>query len=92
MGFAHLVNIDATVEAFKAKYNIPWDVFIEYCIEGNIEDQRVPRAIFIPLMAILEGGVRFPLDPLLLGTLGFMGSALTSVYSTFIGWSAAIAG
>ena len=29
------------------------------------------RVIFVPLMAILEGGVRFLLDPLLLGTLRF---------------------
>lgn len=32
---------------------------------------KVLRVIFIPLMAVLEGGVRFPLDPLLLGTLRF---------------------
>ena len=45
----------------------------------------MPRAIFIPLIAVLEGGARIPLDLLLLGTLGFMGSASTNVYSTFIG-------
>ena len=71
MGFSHLVNIDAIVEAFKAKYNIPQDVHIEYCPEGDIEDIRVLRVIFIPLMVVLEGVVRFPLDPLLLGTLRF---------------------
>ena len=76
MGFAHLVNIDAIVEAFKARYNIPQDVHIEYCLEGDIEDMRVPRVIFIPLMVVLEGGVRFPLDPLLLGTLRFYGLSL----------------
>ena len=59
------------MEAFKAKYNIPQDVFIEYCPKGNIEDQKVLRVIFIPLMFVLEGGVRFPLDLLLLGTLRF---------------------
>lgn len=29
--------------------------------------------VFFPLMAILEGGVRFPLDPLILGILRFYG-------------------
>ena len=85
MGFDHLVNTEATIEAFKAKYNIPRDVFIEHYQKGNIKDQRVRRLILIPLMANLEGGVRFPLDPLLLGTLRFYGLAPTSVYLTFIG-------
>ena len=71
MGFAYLVNIVATIKAFKAKYNISQDVFFEYCPEGDIEDERMPRVIFVPLMAILEGEVRFLLDPLLLGTLRF---------------------
>ena len=64
MGFAHLVNINTVVEAFKARYNIPQDAHIEYQSEGDIESMRVPRVIFIPLMVVLEGGVRFPLDPL----------------------------
>ena len=45
----------------------------------------MPRAIFIPLIAVLEGGARIPLDPLLLGTLGFMGLTSTNVYLNFIG-------
>ena len=76
MGFAHLDNTDAAIEAFKAKYHIPWNVFIEYCPKGNLEDQKVPRVIFIPLMAVLDGGVRFLLDPLLIGTFRFYGLSL----------------
>ena len=64
MGFAHLVNINTVAEAFKAKYNIPQDAHIKYQSEGDTESMRVPRVIFIPLMVVLEGGVRFPLDPL----------------------------
>ena len=73
MGFAHLVNTDATVEAFKSKYNIPRDVFIEHYQEWNIKDKRVQMVIFIPLMANLEGSVRFVLESLLLGALRFYG-------------------
>jgi len=76
MGFAHLVRNDTSIKAFKAKYDIPPDVFIEYYLEGNIEGQRVLRVIFIPLMFVLEGGVRFPLDLLLLRTLRFYGLTL----------------
>ena len=57
MGFAHLVNIDTAVETFKARYNIPQDVHIKYCLEGDIEDKRVPRVIFIPLMAVTRYGL-----------------------------------
>lgn len=91
MGFAHLLKNAAVVEVFKAKCNISQDIFIEYFLEGNIEDQRVSRVVFIPLMAVLEGKVRFLLNPLLLGTLGFTGSASTSVYPIFIGWLAVLA-
>ena len=73
MGFSHLVNIAAAVKVFKAKYNISRDIFIEYFSKGNIEDRRVSRVVFIPLMAILKGRVRFLLNPLLLGTLKFYG-------------------
>lgn len=59
MGFAHLVRNDTAIEAINPKYNIPRDVFIEYYPEGNIEDYRVPKVIFIPLITVLEGGVRF---------------------------------
>ena len=38
-----------------------------------MEDKRMPKVIFIPFMAIPEGGVRFPLDPFLLRTFNFYG-------------------
>lgn len=66
----------AAVTAFKVQFNILGDVDIEYCPEENIEDQWLLRVIFIPLMAVLEGGVRFPLDPFLLRTLSFYGTCL----------------
>lgn len=82
-GFAHLVNTDATTEAFKARYNIPQVLHIEYCPEGDIEDERLPRVLFIPLMVVLEGGLRFPLDSLLLGTFRFYGLSLDQCLPNF---------
>lgn len=46
---------------------------ISYCHEGDIEDQRFSHVVFFPLMLILEGDVRFPVDPLLLRTHSFYG-------------------
>ena len=73
MGFVYLLNFDAAVVAFETRFNIPQDIQIEYYPRGNIENDRRPRAVFLPLMAILEGGIRFPVDPLLLKTLSFYG-------------------
>ena len=71
MGFSHLLKIEATLATFRAIFNIPLDVDIAYYHEGSIENDRHPHVVFFPLMAILEGGVRFHVDPLLLRTLRF---------------------
>lgn len=63
MGFSHLVNIDATIVAFKAMFYIPLDVQIQYYPEGDIENDRLLRVIFIPIMSVLKCGIRFSLDP-----------------------------
>ena len=71
MDFSYLLKTRANVESFNVRFNIPLDVDISYCQEGDIKDQRLPHVVFFPLMSILEGGVRFPVDPLLLRTLSF---------------------
>lgn len=75
-GFAHLLRTDATVAAFRARFNIPPDVNSEFCPKGNKENDMLPRIVFFPLMAILKGVVKFPIDPLLLRTLSFYGLSL----------------
>lgn len=71
MSFAYLLKTRESIESFRVKYNIPCNVEISYCHEGDIEDHRLPHVVFFPLMSILEGGVRFQVDPLLLKTLSF---------------------
>ena len=71
MVFVYLLNFDAVVVAFETRFNIPQDIQIEYYPRGNIENDRRPRVVFLPLVGIFEGGVRFPVDPLLLRTLSF---------------------
>ena len=65
MGFSHLLNTEASLTNFRATYGVPKDVEVVYCYEGNITLKRHPQVVFFffPLMAILEGGVRFPVDP-----------------------------
>ena len=85
MGFSYLLNINVDVESFKSRFNIPCDVNISYCHEGDIEDQRLPHVVFFPLMSRLEGGVRFSVDPFLLRTLSFYGFSPDQCLPNFYG-------
>ena len=78
MGYSHLLTFEASLTNFRAVYDVPRDVDIAYCHEDDIAFQRCsnPNVIFFHLMAILEGKVRFPIDPLILNTLRFYGLCL----------------
>ena len=75
MGFSHLLSSEATLATFRAAYNVPEDVDIAHCHEGDFDIQRLrgSNTVFFPLIAILEGGVRFPIDPLIISTIRFYG-------------------
>ena len=75
MGYSHLFASEASLANFRAVYDVLGDVDIAYCHESDIALQRHsnPNVVFFPLIAILEGGVRFPVDPLILSTLMFYG-------------------
>lgn len=73
MGFSHLLRTEAALADFRARFAIPLDVDIASCHEDNIALEQCPQVVFFPLMSILEGGVRFPIDPLILRTLRFYG-------------------
>ena len=75
MGYSHLLASNASLATFRAVYGIPGDVDITYCHQGDIEIQRLcgSNTVFFSFMSILEGGIRFPVDPLVIGTLKFYG-------------------
>ena len=83
MGFSHLLNTEASLANFKAVYDIPGDVEVAYCHKGDIALQQRPHVVFFPLMAILEGGVRFPVDLRILNTLRFYGLCLDQLPPNF---------
>ena len=78
MEFSHLLSTEASLANFREAFNIPRDVDVAYCHEGDIALHRRSgsNTAFFPLMAILEGGIRFPVDPLLPSTLRFYGLCL----------------
>ena len=85
MGYSHLLSSEASLATFRATYGVPEDVDIAYCHQGDIEIQRRcgTNTIFFLLMSILEGGIRFPVDPLVIGTLRFYGLYLDQLPPNF---------
>ena len=73
MGYAFLSDTAASLATFRQKFDIPDDVEVAYCHESKIALHRGRGTTFFPLMGILEGGVRFPVDPLLVNTLRYYG-------------------
>ena len=61
--------------SFRATYNVLKDIDIAYCHKGDIDLHRRTdiNTVFFTLMAILYSGVRFLVDPLIVGTLRFYG-------------------
>ena len=55
MGFSHLLNTNADIEAFKTKFDIPHDVHIAYYHKGDIEDQRLLWVVFFSFNGHTEG-------------------------------------
>ena len=85
MGYSYLLSSEASLASFRAAYNVPRDVDIAYCHEGDIDLRRRTgvNTVLFPLMAILEGGVRFLVDPLIIGTLRLYGLCLDQLPPNF---------
>ena len=83
MGYAYLLNIEASLVTFRQDYSVPDDVEVAYCHESEIILHRGANTAFFPLMSILEGGVRFPIDPLLLDTLRYYGLSPDQLHLNF---------
>ena len=73
MGYSYLLEAPAALATFRRKFDILGDVDVTYCHESKIALHRGEHTAIFPLMEILESGVRFPMDPLLLNTLRFQG-------------------
>ena len=56
---------------FRKKYSIPLDVFIRAPLPAESLDEGSLEAMSFPTIAIVEDGVRFSLNPLLVLFLSF---------------------
>ena len=75
MGYSYLLAPGVALANFREAYSVLGDIDITYYHEGDIALERGfgPNVAFFPPMAILEGWVRFIVDPLIIGTLRFYG-------------------
>jgi hypothetical protein len=65
---ARLVNSEESMVRFRQLYHVPPSIHLAYCHTDNIPVVNWDE-ILLPIMAIVEGGVRFPLHPLLINFL-----------------------
>ena len=55
--FKHLVDSDAGMEGFRARYHIPQEVALQYCALDRILTDRREGEVIIPMIALIEGGM-----------------------------------
>jgi hypothetical protein len=60
-----LVNTEQNIEPFRKRYDIPEDVQIQYASSDDLALLEY-RDFVLPIIAIVEGGVRIPMHPFLI--------------------------
>ena len=59
--FKHLVDFDAGMEGFRAKYHILQGVGLQYCAPDQIVTHKEEGEVVIPMIAFIEGGMTIPM-------------------------------
>ena len=59
--FKSLVDSEEGIESFKARYSIPLKVGIRYCDESQWHEDKQVEEVVIPMIAFIEGGMKFPM-------------------------------
>jgi hypothetical protein len=82
--FAKLVDTEEKIVEFKKRYGIPEDVHIRYVPYGDLA-LVLNQDLVLPMVAIIEGGVRIPMHTFLLQFLAHFRLSPFSVPLMFLG-------
>lgn len=63
--FAHLVDTPMGMEGFRALYQIPRGISLQYCSPGEWINLRSEQKVVIPMIAFIKEGMRLPRDYLI---------------------------
>ena len=75
---AKYVNTPEAMAIFRHHYSIPDDVHLEYKYWEDVLPKESGDLV-IPIVAIIEGGIRFPMDPLLVDFLNYFNLSPTQI-------------
>jgi hypothetical protein len=70
-----LVNLEERMAQFRQIYCVPPSITLKYYHGDNLPLINRDK-IYLPIMAVVEGGVRFPLHPLLIDFLHTVNASL----------------
>ena len=70
--FKSLIESKDGIEKFKADYGILPNVGLRYCKEGEWNFLRQGGEVAIPMITLIEGGVRIPIGPVMRNYLRFV--------------------
>ena len=59
--FKHLVDSDASMEGFRARYHIPREIALQYCAPDQIVTNREEGEVVILMIVFIEGGMTIPM-------------------------------
>ena len=59
--FKHLIDSNAGMEGFRARYHIPQGVALQYCPPDQIITDRRKGEVVIPMIAFIKEGMTLPM-------------------------------
>ena len=59
--FKHLVDSNASMKGFRAKYHIPQEVALQYYAPNHIVTNREEGEVLISMIAFIEGRMTTPM-------------------------------
>ena len=83
--FAKLFDTPKGMAILREKYRIPDNVELKHCELGEWLVSKPPKVVVIPIIAVIEGGMRIPMGRVTKDFLINLGFAALSAHPTSLG-------